>query len=100
MKVLNSEYSVSYTNSPNLEDLDSSEPGKYIKLTFSRKLYKGLLLLILFIIAFAPDGIIRRITAFPTSGGREIVIDLTAVKFNVGILDSKFKYDPQNLQIR
>lgn len=94
MKVLNSEYSVSYTNSPNLEDLDSSEPGKYIKLTFSRKLYKGAATINSFIIAFAPDGIIRRITAFPTSGGREIVIDLTAVKFNVGILDSKFKYDP------
>ncbi|WNY65806.1 outer membrane lipoprotein carrier protein LolA [Borreliella andersonii] len=94
MKVLNSEYSVSYTNSPNLEDLDSSGPGKYIKLTFSRKLYKGAATINSFIIAFASDGIIRRITAFPTSGGREIVIDLTAVKFNVGILDSKFKYDP------
>ncbi|EEF84777.1 LolA family protein [Borreliella spielmanii] len=94
MKVLNSEYSVSYTNSPNLEALDSSDSGKYIKLTFSRKLYKGAATINSFIIAFTPDGIIRRITAYPTSGGREIVIDLAAVKFNVGILDSKFNYDP------
>ncbi|WP_445435932.1 LolA family protein [Candidatus Borreliella tachyglossi] len=96
MQILNTEYSVSYTNSPNLEPLDESggSSENFIKLTFSRRLYKGAATIDSFMIAFAQSGVIRKIVAYPTGGGREIVIDLLSVKFNVGIPESKFKYDP------
>ncbi|UER67527.1 outer membrane lipoprotein carrier protein LolA [Borrelia sp. BU AG58] len=96
MSVLGTEYSVSYTNSPNLEPLDESggSAESFIKLTFSRRLYKGAATIDSFMIAFAESGAIRRIIAYPTGGGREIVIDLLSVKFNVGIPESSFKYDP------
>ncbi|APR64824.1 outer membrane lipoprotein carrier protein LolA [Borrelia anserina] len=95
MKILSTEYSVSYTNSPNLEPLDESggNTESVIKLTFSRRLYKGAATIDSFMIAFTPSGAIRRVIAYPTGGGREIIIDLLSVKFNVGIPDNKFKYD-------
>ncbi|ACH94594.1 outer membrane lipoprotein carrier protein LolA [Borrelia recurrentis] len=101
MNILSTEYSVSYTNSPNLEPLDESGgrggAENFMKLTFSRRLYKGAATIDSFMIAFTPSGAIRRVIAYPTDGGREIVIDLLSVKFNVGISDSKFKYDlPKN----
>ncbi|AHE62676.1 LolA family protein [Borrelia parkeri] len=97
MNILSTEYSVSYTNSPNLEPLDESGGGgsteNFIKLTFSRRLYKGAATIDSFMIAFTRNGVIRRVIAYPTGGGREIIIDLLSVKFNVGIPDSRFKYD-------
>ncbi|AYE36224.1 outer membrane lipoprotein carrier protein LolA [Borrelia turcica IST7] len=96
MNVLGTEYSVSYTNSPNLEPLDETggSTESFIKLTFSRRLYKGAATIDSFMIAFAESGAIRRIIAYPTGGGREIIIDLLSMKFNVGIPESRFKYDP------
>ncbi|QMU99136.1 outer membrane lipoprotein carrier protein LolA [Borrelia sp. A-FGy1] len=98
MNVLGTEYSVSYTNSPNLESLDESggggAPKSFIKLTFSRRLYKGAATIDSFMVAFTESGSIRRIIAYPTGGGREIVIDFLSTKFNVGIPDNRFKYDP------
>ncbi|AHH12367.1 Outer-membrane lipoprotein carrier protein LolA [Borrelia hermsii YBT] len=97
MNILSTEYSVSYTNSPNLEPLDESGGGgsteNFIKLTFSRRLYRGAATIDSFMIAFTQSGAIRRVIAYPTGGGREIIIDFLSVKFNVGIPDSRFKYD-------
>ena len=94
MNILGTEYSVSYTNSPNLEPLDESGGAEnFIKLTFSRRLYKGAATIDSFMIAFTSNGIIRRVIAYPTGGGREIIIDFLSVKLNVGISESKFKYE-------
>ncbi|BCR21780.1 outer membrane lipoprotein carrier protein LolA [Borrelia sp. HM] len=94
MNILGTEYSVSYTNSPNLEPLDESGGSEnFIKLTFSRRLYKGAATIDSFMIAFTSNGVIRRVIAYPTGGGREIVIDFLSVKLNVGIPESKFKYE-------
>ncbi|AHH03322.1 Outer-membrane lipoprotein carrier protein LolA [Borrelia nietonii YOR] len=62
-------------------------------MTFSRRLYRGAATIDSFMIAFTQNGAIRRVVAYPTGGGREIIIDLLSVKFNVGIPDSRFKYD-------
>nr|ABP88204.1 hypothetical protein [Borrelia lonestari] len=94
MNILGSEYSVSYTNSPNLEPLDESGGTEnFIKLTFSRRLYKGAATIDSFMIAFTSSGVIRRVIAYPTGGGREIVIDFLSVKLNVGLPEIKFKYE-------
>ncbi|AJA58517.1 outer membrane lipoprotein carrier protein LolA [Borrelia miyamotoi] len=94
MSILSTEYSVSYTNSPNLEPLDESSGAEhFIKLTFSRRLHKGAATIDFFMIAFTPNGIMRRVVAYPTGGGKEIIIDLLSVKFNIGLPESKFKYE-------
>ncbi|BCR20953.1 hypothetical protein BmIO_00341 [Borrelia miyamotoi] len=94
LSILSTEYSVSYTNSPNLEPLDESGGAEnFIKLTFSRRLHKGAATIDFFMIAFTPTGIMRRVVAYPTGGGKEIIIDLLSVKFNIGLSESKFKYD-------
>ncbi|QFP42307.1 outer membrane lipoprotein carrier protein LolA [Borrelia miyamotoi] len=94
MSILSTEYSVSYTNSPNLEPLDESGGTEnFIKLTFSRRLHKGAATIDCLMIAFTPSGIMRRVVAYPTGGGKEIIIDLLSVKFNIGISESKFKYE-------
>ena len=68
----------------------------FTKLTFSCQgvFIKGAATIDSFMIAFAESGAIRRIIAYPTGGGREIIIDLLSMKFNVGIPESRFKYDP------
>jgi outer membrane lipoprotein-sorting protein len=91
LNMLRASYGIAFASSPGLVPLDDDSKEQVIKLKLSAKSSGAPFSEI--ILSVGQDNLIRRVDGL-RAGGERVVMDLTGIRINQNIPDSRFKYDP------
>lgn len=93
LKTLAGSYSVAFLSEPTPVPLEEGSREQVWKLKLTPRGTTGFRQLILSTILSTKDALIRRIEGTTTAGDR-VILDLTGVRTNQSVPDSRFQYDP------
>lgn len=91
LTILRSNYGIAFVSSPGYVPLDDSSKEQVVKLKLTAKSSGSPFSEI--VLSIGQDSFIRRVDGL-RAGGDKVVMDLTGVKTNQNIPDTRFKYDP------
>lgn len=91
LNILRANYGIAYLSSPGFVPLDETSAEQVVKLKLSARSSGSPFSEI--VLSIGQDNIIRRVDGL-RAGGERLVMDLTGIRTNQNIPDTRFRYDP------